>query len=506
MKAKIMHKGPKMTLRALASAGAALGLAACASAPPPAAPQAMVSAPARFAAPEALRPSAVAPDRWWTLWGDPGLDALVEKALAANADIRVAQAHVRAARALVSVSEAALYPSVAANGAAWGTVADTGADGALGSLLTPLSEGATGGGYLVGLGAQWEPDVFGGRHADADAARALADSAQWLAHGVALTVIGDVVENYQQWQGLRRRLIILDQSIASARLLADYLAARQGMGQAKALDVTRARAALASLEAGRAPILSLIDARRRRLAVLGGELPETLPPEAAQADMLVPPPPAGQLPSTLLERRPDVRARMLIVAARAARLKSLKADLMPRFGITFTGQDGHIALSGLPGFGGPLGLVGVKASVPIFTGGLLRGRIAAGHAELEAALAGQDRAILLALEEVEIAYALRSGLDARLRGLEQARDLSARRVDQAQAFYRAGRMTLGDVLQAQLDAFSDADKAEQARVAQGSATVQLYRAMAGGWGDKASAPSAATIRPLRQNAQKGVQP
>lgn len=483
MKAKIMHEGPKMTLRALLAAGAALGLAACASSPPLAPLQATVSPPARLAAPEAGLPSASVPDRWWTLWGDPGLDGLVEKALVANADIRVAQAHVRAARALVSVSEAALYPTVAANGAVWGTLADTGADGALGSLLAPFSEGTTGAGYLVGLGAQWEPDVFGGRHADAEAARALADSAQWLAHGVALTVIGDVVENYQQWQGLRRRLTILDQSIASARLLADYLSARQRMGQAKALDVTKAQAALASLEAGRAPLLSLIDARRRRLAVLAGDLPETLPAQAASADLLVPPPPAGQFPSAILERRPDVRARMLIVAARAARLKSLKADLMPRFGISFMGQDGHIALSGLPGFGGPLGLVGVKASVPIFTGGLLRGRIAAGHGELEAGLAGQDRAILLALEEVETAYALRTGLDARLRGFEQARDLSARRVDQAQAFYRAGRMALGDVLQARLDAFADADKVEQAKVAQGSATVQLYRAIAGGWGE-----------------------
>jgi len=482
MKAKIMHKGPKMTLRALLAAGPALGLAACASSPPLASPQATVSPPARLVAPEAGLPSAGAPDRWWTLWGDPALNALVEKALVANADIRVAQAHVRAARALVSVSEAALYPTVAANGAAWGTLADTAADGALGSLLAPFSEGNTGAGYLVGLGAQWEPDVFGGRHADAEAARALADSAQWLAHGVALTVIGDVVENYQQWQGLRRRLAILDQSIASARVLADYLSARQRMGQAKALDVTKAQAALASLEAGRPPLLSLIDARRRRLAVLAGDLPETPPAEATNANMRVPPPPSGQFPSAILERRPDVRARMLIVAARAARLKSLKADLMPRFGISFMGQDGHIALSGLPGFGGPLGLVGVKASVPIFTGGLLRGRIAAGHGELEAALAGQDRAILLALEEGETAYALRTGLDARLRGLEQARDLSARRVDQAQAFYRAGRMALGDVLQAQLDAFADADKVEQTKLAQGSATVQLYRAIAGGWG------------------------
>jgi outer membrane protein TolC len=79
---------------------------------------------------------------------------------------------------------------------------------------------------------------------------------------------------------LRRRVAILDQSITSARALADYLSARQGLGQAKALDVTKAQATLASLEAGRAPLLSLIDARRRRLAVLAGNLPEAMPAQA----------------------------------------------------------------------------------------------------------------------------------------------------------------------------------------------------------------------------------
>jgi hypothetical protein len=128
-----------------------------------------------------------------------------------------------------------------------------------------------------------------------------------------------------------------------------------------------------------------------------------------------------------------------------------------------------------------MGLLNVKASVPIFTGGLLRGRIAAGQAELEGALAAQDRTVLSSLEEVETAYGLRAGFDARVAGLVSARTLSARRADELQAFYRAGRVTLGDVLQARLDTLSDADKLEQARIAQRSATVQLYRALGGGW-------------------------
>jgi hypothetical protein len=127
----------------------------------------------------------------------------------------------------------------------------------------------------------------------------------------------------------------------------------------------------------------------------------------------------------------------------AARLKSLKADLMPRFGIQFLGGTGTLVLSGLPGYGGNNALAGVTASVPIFTGGRLRARVEAGDAELTAALANQDKAVLQALEEVEAAYGFRHGLDERIAGLEQARTLTARRMGEVQAFFRSGRATRG---------------------------------------------------------------
>jgi outer membrane protein TolC len=92
--------------------------------------------------------------------------------------------------------------------------------------------------------------------------------------------------------------------------------------------------------------------------------------ELSAPDRLVTPPaPGGQLPSSVLLRRPDVQARAALTRMQAARLKSLKADLMPRFGIQFLGGTGTLALSGLPGYGGNNALAGVTASVPIFTGG-----------------------------------------------------------------------------------------------------------------------------------------
>jgi outer membrane protein TolC len=180
----------------------------------------------------------------------------VDAALAANTDLRVARAHVEAARALASVAEAALYPTIAAQGAGWGNAGDTGIDGTAGSVLSPFTRGATGGGYLVGLGAQWEPDIFGGRHADVAAAQAMAGGVDWMAQGVRLMVVADVVENYQQWRGLEARLALLDQSLEATRALTTYVAARQGTGQASKPDLTRAQAAAASLEATRPQLLA----------------------------------------------------------------------------------------------------------------------------------------------------------------------------------------------------------------------------------------------------------
>ena len=468
---------------------AMLPLAACVAPPPAMTPVAPVVAPARFDAPRAngegdadARIDDVR--RWWTAWGDPALDRLVERALTANHDIRIARANVAAARAMVAVAESALYPTVAAHGAAFGTVSDGGLDGALGTLVSSLpgaGNGVTGGGYAVGLGASWEPDVFGGRHADVVAARALALGTAETEAGARLLVVGDVVENYQQLQGLRRRLALLDASVATAGRLVAYAGARMRSGSATAADVSKARGALETLRAGRAPIEALIDVRRRRLAVLAGGTPEQAVETGPADGLTVPPPPGGQLPSTVLDRRPDVRASAFAVTARAARLRSAKADLLPRFGIQFLGQNGRIDLGGLPGFGGTGGLAGISAWVPVFNAGRLRARVATGDAELAAAMASHDKAVVTALEEVEGAYGLRTGFDGRLAGLQQALATSAQRADQADALYRAGRMTLGDVLQARLSALSDQDAVEQARMAQATATVQLFRALGGGW-------------------------
>jgi len=459
-----------------------LALAGCVAAPATPPRPAPITAPVAFAAAQGAQGAQQADlAHWWRAWGDPALDSLVEQALAANADLRAARAHVAAARALVSIAEGALYPTIAAQGAVWTGYSDASADGLLGASFAPYVSTGNAQARTVSLGASWEPDLFGARHADVAAARALYDSADFTAQGLRLIVAGDVVENYQQLQGLRQRLALLDRSIATAQGLADYAAARMDAGQANVGDVAKARAAAEQLAAARAPLLALIDTRQRRLAVLAGLTPEQAVAISPPERLIIPAAPGGQVPSVLLTRRPDVQARAALVRMQAARLKSLKADLLPRFGIHFIGQSGTLELSGLPGYGGNNALIGLTASVPIFTGGRLRARVVAGDAELTAALAEQDKALLQALEEVEAAYAFRSALDTRNAGLARAAALASQRAAQQWAFFRSSRATKGDALQADLAAIEAQDTLAQARIARASATVQLLRALGGGW-------------------------
>ena len=223
-------------------------------------------------------------------------------------------------------------------------------------------------------------------------------------------------------------------------------------------------------------------------AALAALLPDVPDAPAAASEAAAPPepsappaPPSGQLPSSVLARRPDVRARQQAVQARAAQLKSLKAELLPSFGIVFLGNEGRLDFSGLPRASGAGGLIGLRVSLPLFTAGRLQAQARAGDARLHAAVAEYDRAVLDALQEVEAAYAARAALDARVESLRAARQSAARRASGLQALYQAGERQRDAPLQARLELAEADDALAQARMQQASASIRFYQALGGGW-------------------------
>jgi outer membrane protein, multidrug efflux system len=141
------------------------------------------------------------------------------------------------------------------------------------------------------------------------------------------------------------------------------------LGQAPPFDVAQVRERLASLRASRPTLVALIDTARRRLAVLTGRPPETAAPLSPPPAFVLPPALNGQMPSMVLECRPDVLTHAALMRAQVAWLSSAKTDLLPCFEITFLGQDGHLQFAGIPGLGDTGGLVGSSVNLPIFTAG-----------------------------------------------------------------------------------------------------------------------------------------
>jgi NodT family efflux transporter outer membrane factor (OMF) lipoprotein len=446
-------------------------------------PPSKVAVPAKFD--EQLPEGAVTAEQdlrsWWTVWHDPTLDELIDEALKANTDIRIAQARVAEARAMTTVAESALYPTVSAQGAAWGGGADW-RTSSINALLPGLGSADPGfWGGTAGLGASWEPDVWGGRHADAAAARAVEVSAVQALNGAHVTVAADVAENYHEARGLQQRLDVLDRGIATLERLLSYVQARYEAGQAFAYDEDLVREQLSLERAQRPPLVALIEARRRRLAVLLGKPPEAAVTLPEPAPFNVPAAPIGLMPVQVVERRPDVQARVALVRAQTARLQSARTDLLPRFGIQFLGGDAELHFEGLPNLGATGGLIGLSAYLPVFNHGRIRANIAANDARLDAAVADYDAAVLRALEEVENAYRRRSALDQRSISLASALSAARRNEGASKDLYEGGRKTFRDVLDDRLQALNDEDELVQAQMGQATATVQLYRALGGGW-------------------------
>ena len=373
--------------------------------------------------------------------------------------------------------ESALYPTVGAQGGQWG--------GAM-QWNNPLVNLIPGGSHtfdahLAGAAAGWEPDIFEGHADDAEAARAAALSVEEQLNGARMIVVAEVAENYQEARGLQRRLAVLDASIATLEQMLRYVEARYAAGQALAYDVTEVRERLESLRGKRPVLVSLLDVRQRRLAVLTGRVPEKIERLSPPGTFAAPAVPRGQLPSDVLERRPDVRARALLVRAQVAKLSSAKTDLLPRFQISFFGGDGRLHFEGLPGLQGTGGLVGLTAQLPIFTAGRIEANIAANDARLEQAAADHDKSVLRALEEVRRASAEDSvSTNAPRISGKRSRTRSAMK-KRPSAYTKGDARRFGDAVNAKLDAFERSDELVQTQMEQAAATVQLYLALGGGW-------------------------
>ncbi|WP_032136620.1 efflux transporter outer membrane subunit [Kingella negevensis] len=431
---------------------------------------------------------------WWKNWHDPVLNQLIEQGLQNSPDVKIALSRLNEARANARLAQTDLGAQVGLNGTVSVTRGnvDNPLSGSTRSALAtnPLTAPLSGSDHTIkgtstygGFAASWEPDIFGGKRSDVDAARAAALGVQEQFYGAQVLLSGDIAEQYFQARALQLREQAAEQSIAALERMAQYVQGRFRAGLTTAYEVDEVNSKLSAMRGKYATLQTQFDQRVRNIAVLIGETPQTFRlPESTQNALLTPPAaPYGETPQDIINRRPDLRVRAAQVQAYAAKLASAKADLLPRFTINFLGQGGRFGISGDESVKGWASLFSVGIQTPLFTNGRIHANIDAADARLKTTLLEYDQALLQALADTDSAYQFQAALAQQNQLLQQAQQQSAKQAADAQTLFRYGSKTLDYALTSRVNAAQAQENLAQGQLAQAQALVGLYKSLGGGW-------------------------
>jgi multidrug efflux system outer membrane protein len=451
----------------------ALGLAACAGPRPDPPGAASVVPPEAWRIPAAGRVEVGA--QWWSAFHDPGLDQVVEAALAHNTDIAIAAARVSEARAAAHLAAAQRLPDVSAIGAG-ARERDVSPFGT--PQLQTFGEGQ--------LSISYDTDLFG-RLAKADAAARAALLASAAGRdSVRLAVAATAASGYINLCALDARLAVL-RSTLQARADALKLAKRLAeAGYSPRLDEQQAEAEHHAAEQLIPVTLAAISRQEDALAVLLGEPPRAIVRDRALTDLVAPDIPPG-VPARLLRRRPDLAQAEQSLVASDRTLDSARAAFLPRVELTASG--GYVASTLL---NDPVAVFALGGSVlaPIFDGGRLRAQQGLAVARRDQAAFSYRKTALVAFQEVEDALALQQRSAEQVVAISAQRDALASVLGIARRRYRAGYSPYLEELDAERGLLAAELALVQARADRLTAAVTLFAALGGGW----RAPAGGAVR------------
>lgn len=450
----------------------ALALAACAVGPDYKAPD---TAPAMLDAVQAGN----AYDRgrfessWWRQFDDPVLNQLVKASLDGNRDLRVAFARLKSARSIREDVDNDALPTVTSRASS---------DIGKGQVPGQTEQRVNSERYDLGLDMAWELDLFGRIQRQLEASQAQEAAAEADLQALQVSLIAELVDAYGQLRGAQLR-----EKIAMANLKTQQDSRRitetlRDAGVGNELDVVRADARLAAVEAT-VPQLQAEQARaRHRIATLLGQRPDSLSVDLSPAQLpaIAKALPIGD-PGELLRRRPDVRSAERQLAAATANVGVATADLFPR-----------VSLSGFLGFtaarGSQLGSsaanawsLGPSITWAAFDLGSVRARLRGAEADADGALANYEQQVLLALEESANAFSDYGKRQQRLLALLRQSDASRKAADLASVRYREGTVDYLVLLDAERERLSAEDAQALGEVELYRGIVAIYKALGGGW-------------------------
>jgi len=409
--------------------------------------------------------------KWWDVFQDEALQTLIRAALEQNYDVRIAATRILEARALLGIAQADQLPEVTASA----SVFSQRSPAAAGRPAVDTSP------VQLGLSASWELDFWGRFRRATESARANLLSDEWAQRQVISSLVSDVASAYFQLREQDLELEISRQTLASRR---DSLRLTQVLadgGATSLLDVRQAEQLVFGASASIPDLESRIEQQENFISILVGRNPEGVMRGRPLIDQQQPPEVPAGLPSSLLERRPDIlQAEQQLVAANA-QIGVAKADFFPRISLTAIGGYQSSALSRL--FTGPAGLwtFGASALQPVFEGGRIRNNVAFAEARTQEATLVYQRTVQQAFRDVSDALvSYRKSREVRTEqqklttAAEDATRLSNMR-------YRGGAASYLEVLDSETRFFDAQLNLAQAQLRELQSLVQIYRSLGGGW-------------------------
>ncbi|MCE5334076.1 MAG: efflux transporter outer membrane subunit [Desulfobacteraceae bacterium] len=436
--------------------------------------------------------------RWWTVFNDPTLDWLIARSMDANKDLKLARARVLEARAQRVSVASGLFPTLSGKGSytinkeSSTTSPASGASQQLSQMIPgySASSGSNGGTFSNGLDlfqgeldASWELDFFGRVRRSVEAASADLAASQENYRDTLVTLLSEVSVNYLTLRGAQLRLVITKKNMEAMRQTVQLTQEKFAAGLSSDLDVSQAKAQLATTEAQVPSLETTVRQSIYRLATLLGSPPDPLVArlsEYAEIPGIPPEVPVG-LPSDLLRRRPDVRRAEWQLAAATARIGVATADLYPRFSLTGALGQASMDLADITRSASSFWSFGPSFNWNLFTAGKVRAEIEAQKARTEQALATYEKAILTAIQDVESALVAYSKEQARRQSLVAAVESSQRAYDISSELYARGLVDFLRVLESQRALYVNEELLAVSEQQVSGNLVALYKALGGGW-------------------------
>jgi NodT family efflux transporter outer membrane factor (OMF) lipoprotein len=401
---------------------------------------------------------------WWTLFNDPVLNQLADSVEVSNQNVAAAVAAYAQARALVAQQRASLFPTAAL---------DASADRSGGN-------GAPSNRYRLNIGGSWEPDIWGRLRAGVSGARAGAQASAADLAAARLSAQGELAANYFSLRQTDAQQALLAVTIDGYQRVLQITQNRFNAGIAAKSDVLQAQTQLAN---ARSDDLSLTRQRAQlehAIAILLGKAPAEFALPAASWQVFVPDIPPG-VPSTLLQRRPDIAAAERRVALANEQIGVARAAYFPNVGLSGSYGTAGSRVADLFSASNALWSFGLSAAQTLFDAGATRARVAGAEAQHQVAVARYRQTVLDAFGDVENQLAATRVLAQQQALRRQASEAADQVETQMLNRYKAGQVSYTEVVTAQASALAARRSLVQSQADRQTTAVALIQSLGGGW-------------------------